>query len=55
MQSLNWAIQEAAERKETLFCCYLDFENAFNSPDHAALWRWLTLNALLLALHHLGS
>ena len=41
VQSLHWAIQDAAERRETLFCCYLDFENAFNSPDHAALWRWL--------------
>ena len=38
---LHWAIQDSAERRETLFCCYLDFENAFNSPDHAALWRWL--------------
>ena len=41
MQSLHWAIQEAAARKELLFCCYLDFANAFNSVDHAALWRWL--------------
>jgi hypothetical protein len=35
-QSLHWAIQEAAARKELLFCCYY----AFNSVDHAALWRW---------------
>jgi ribonuclease HI len=41
VQSLHWAIQDAAERGETLFCCYLDFANAFNSVDHAALWRWL--------------
>ena len=41
VQSLHWAIQEAAARKELLFCCYLDFANAFNSVDHAALWRWL--------------
>jgi ribonuclease HI len=41
VQSLHWAIQEAAERGETLLCCYLDFANAFNSVDHAALWRWL--------------
>jgi hypothetical protein len=41
VQSLHWAIQEAAERKESLFCCYLDFANAFNSVDHEALWRWL--------------
>ena len=41
VQSLHWAIQEAAERGTTLFCCYLDFANAFNSVDHAALWRWL--------------
>ena len=41
VQSLHWAIQDAAERGETLFCCYLDFTNAFNSVDHAALWRWL--------------
>jgi hypothetical protein len=39
VQSLHWAIQDAAERGETLFCCYLDFANAFNSVDHAALWR----------------
>ena len=41
VQSLHWAIQDAAERRELLFCCYLDFENAFNSVDHEALWRWL--------------
>ncbi len=42
VQSLHWAIQDAAERGETLFCCYMDFANAFNSTDHAALlWRWL--------------
>ena len=41
VQSLHWAIQEAAARREHLFCCYLDFANAFNSVDHAALWRWL--------------
>ncbi len=32
---------DAAERRELLFCCYLGFENAFNSVDHEALWRWL--------------
>ena len=41
VQSLHWAIQEAAERRERFFCCYLDFANAFNSVDHEALWRWL--------------
>ncbi len=41
LQSLHWAIQDAAERGETLFCCYLDFANVFNSVDHAALWRCL--------------
>ncbi len=42
----QWAIQKAAERKVSLFCCYLDFANAFNSVDHAALWKWLReLNA----------
>ena len=24
-----------------LFCVYLDFQNAFNSIDHEALWWWL--------------
>jgi hypothetical protein len=41
VQSLHWAIQDKAERGETLFCCYLDLGNAFNSVDHKALWRWL--------------
>ena len=41
VQSLHWAIQEAAERGEILFCCYLDFANKFNSIDHQALWWWL--------------
>ena len=41
VQSLHWAFQEAAACKEKLFCCYLDFANAFNSIDHEALWRWL--------------
>ncbi len=47
MQSLHWTIQEAAELGKVLFCCYLDFANAFNSVDHAALWLWLReLNVL---------
>ncbi len=47
VQSLHWAIQEAEEQGKTLFCCYLDFASAFNSVDHAALWRWLLeLNVL---------
>jgi hypothetical protein len=41
VQSLHWAIQDAAERRELLFCYYSDFENEFNSVDHEALWRWL--------------
>jgi hypothetical protein len=41
VQSLHWAIQEAAEQGQLLYCCYLDFANAFNSVDHQALWRWL--------------
>jgi hypothetical protein len=41
VQSLHWAIKDAAERRELLFRCYLDFENAFNSVDHEALWQWL--------------
>jgi hypothetical protein len=39
VQSLHWVLQEAAE--QGLYCCYLDFANAFNSVDHRALWRWL--------------
>mmetsp|Transcript_37221 Transcript_37221/g.99058 ORF Transcript_37221/g.99058 Transcript_37221/m.99058 type:complete len:2324 (+) Transcript_37221:2749-9720(+) len=42
VQSLHWAFEEARQRKESLFCAYLDFKNAFNSVDHEALWRWLT-------------
>ncbi len=41
VQSLHWVIQEAAEQGQLLYCCYLDFANAFNSVDHQALWRWL--------------
>jgi len=41
VQSLHWTIQEAADCKATLHCCYLDFMNAFNSVDIEALWRWL--------------
>ena len=41
VQSLHWNIQEAADRRESLYCCYLDFANAFNSVDIEALWRWL--------------
>ena len=37
VQSLHWAFESAAERKATLYCCYLDFRNAFNSIDHEAL------------------
>ncbi len=41
VQSLHWAVQEAAERREQLFCVCLDFQNAFNSIDHEELWWWL--------------
>ena len=41
VQSLHWAFQDAAPRRESLYCVYLDFQNAFNSVDHEALWRWL--------------
>ncbi len=40
-QSLQWAIEDAAQRKTLLCIAYLDFENAFNSIDHEALWQWL--------------
>ena len=41
VQSLHWAWEEAAEQKKSLYVAYLDFENAFNSIDLEALWRWL--------------
>ena len=40
-RQVHWAFEAAAERREKLYCCYLDFANAFNSDDHEALWRWL--------------
>ena len=48
MQCLHWAVQEATERREQLFCVYLNFLNAFNSIDHEVLWWWLKeLNFLM--------
>ena len=41
IQSLHWAVEDAAARRELVYIIYIDFENAFNSPDHEALWRWL--------------
>ncbi len=41
VQSLHWAFDEAANKRQQLFVVYLDFANAFNSVDHEALWRWL--------------
>jgi hypothetical protein len=41
VQSLHWVIDEAARKRITLYVAYLDFENAFNSIDHEALFRWL--------------
>ena len=40
-QSLHWAFEAAAERQGQIYVIYIDFENAFNSVDHEALWRWL--------------
>ncbi len=34
-------MQEAAELGKQLFCCYLDFANAFHSVDYEALLLWL--------------
>ena len=42
VQSLHWEIEAAAKKRAPLYVLYLDFENAFNSVDHAAVWRWLT-------------
>ena len=41
VQSLHWVIEQAAQSGGTLYVAYLDFENAFNSVDHEAVWRWL--------------
>ena len=41
VQSLHWVIEEAARKGALLYVAYLDFENAFNSIDHEALFRWL--------------
>ena len=41
MQSLHCIIEEAAQSRAALYMIYIDFENAFNSVDHAAVWRWL--------------
>ena len=41
VQSLHWSIEEAARKGAPLYVAYLDFENAFNSVDHEALFRWL--------------
>jgi hypothetical protein len=57
VQSLHWAFAEAADKLQLLYVLvYLDFVNAFNSVDHAALWLWLSeLNVpdvdLLLSLY----
>ena len=42
-QSLLWAYETARERGDTLVVAFLDFQNAFNSIDHAALWMYLRL------------
>ena len=42
VQSLHWAFEQAANKRQQLFVVYLDFANAFNSVDHEALWRWLS-------------
>jgi hypothetical protein len=34
VQSLRWAFEEAANKRQQLFVVYLDFANAFNSVDH---------------------
>ena len=40
-QSLLWAYQQAKKLRQPLVVTFLDFANAFNSVDHAALWQWL--------------
>ena len=41
VQSLHWIMEEAARQGTALYVAFLDFENAFNSVDHEALFRWL--------------
>ena len=41
VQGLHWAIEEKARRGASLYLAFLDFDSAFNSPDHEGLWRWL--------------
>ncbi len=64
VQSLHWAIEDRAQRRALLYVSYLDFESAFNSPDHEGLWRWLRelnvpdvdlLQALYKAAHYVAD
>ena len=34
-------MEDASKEGGTLYVAYLDFENAFNSTDHEAMWAWL--------------
>ena len=42
VQSLRWMLEGAARDGAPLYLANLDFENAFNSVDHEAVWRLLT-------------
>ena len=41
VQSLHWVIEDVAEKKGKLYLTYMDFDTAFNSPDHEGLWQWM--------------
>ena len=43
LQSLLWGIEKAKREGTALYTVFVDFENAFNSPDHGAIWAWLKL------------
>jgi hypothetical protein len=34
-------IEKRAKHGTSLYVAYVDFESAFNNPDHEGLWRWL--------------
>jgi hypothetical protein len=62
VQSLHWAIKDRAQCQTLLYVSYLNFESAFNSPDH--VWRLLRdfnvpdadlLRALYKAAHYVAD
>ena len=39
--NIHWFIEKAREFQKNIYCCFIDYTNAFDCVDHNKLWKIL--------------